>query len=158
MGSPPFYRGKDMYIYRCGYGSCEESDYAILSHEKKFTNSQIHEMIKAICVDLYQQFHTSSDREDSTGAVWSSFESRYDHCTFQDLWSGHGFPDDTRYNIPDELIKRYGFKRVKFEADIGYFGWASVDKDDWVSHVNEGTEDLRKRVIEVYGENTSERY
>jgi hypothetical protein len=148
-----------MYYYDIGYGTCEESSFVTLTHEKKVTQDDLHQMIKKICIELYQEFHTDSDQFTDDGEKWHSLEKMFDHCTFQDLWNTHRFPrDEDQVSIVDKLIKDYGFQRIKYEAEIAYFGWASLDKVDWTGHTDELTQDLQKAVIEVYGENTSERF
>jgi len=95
-----------MYIYNIGYDSYEETEYVQLYHKNKYKNKEFEEMImKAVVNVLSKQKIKKSEI-----------------ISFQDIFS----------DLIEELIKNFGFKKVKFDSKFNVFGWTNIlDKEDW---------------------------
>jgi len=108
-----------MYNYQIGYYSYEDSCYVGLSHEQKFTDAQMTEMISWAVVDKIQRSKDSPDKHYLHG--------------FQDFLNRYG------NDVIEFLVKTYGFTRITYEVVWDCFGWASVfDQSDWDGHDRDG--------------------
>ncbi len=95
-----------MYIYNVGYDTYEESEHVQLYHKNKFSNREFKEKVKTAVVNILNKTKIK-DKEKI------SFQSIFDE-------------------VIEELVKNFGFKEVKFDAEFGVFGWADIlDKEDW---------------------------
>lgn len=117
-----------MYFYNIGYCSYEDSYYAQLAHREKFSRERLKEMVFEVAADLllkdifrYSRWDTRLNREDKlVGVRYANFDYVLINA------------------ICRELIKRYNFEKVKFEATFYTFGWANIfDKDDWKEDIHD---------------------
>jgi len=109
-----------MYIYDISYGTCEESECVQLSHTKKFTNAQLVDMIADVALEMIRDDPEEYSRKD--------FEGKKRSITFQQMFIG----------LDDMLMKKFGFKSIKFQAKFDVFGWADMfDIEDWDTYRGE---------------------
>ncbi len=101
--------GDKVHIYSIGYGTYEESEYAQLYHEKKFTDAQLEKLVhKAVTKILRNML---KDKPDYIYEDGPSFEGIF-HSVCEEL----------------EIM---GFKKVEFDAKWRCFGWSSLCADNW---------------------------
>src|SRR3989338_4213899 len=99
-----------MHIYNIGYNTHEESANAQLLHEKKFSQQEFEGMIAKIVAGELK------DRKEP------------EEGTFQYIF----------FEVAQGLVKRFGFRKVKFDASFCPFGWASIlDEKDWKGDIGE---------------------
>lgn len=106
------------YLYNIGYDTYEESDHRQFWHTEKFTAEQIEEIIAEVLIPLLK------------GSKLEEWES-----SFQDFF----------YLLVEGLEKR-GFVPVKFEADVSYFGWSGLLRNNWEGQDDETNIRLRERI------------
>jgi len=110
------------YNYKIGYYSDEGSDCIELQHEKKFSDSELTEMIAEATIDTIKKMK----------------QTRYYTHSFQDIF------DDPRF--VQYLIEKFGFNLIEYESYWSVFGWASIfDKSDW----KESRDDLLNKITEA---------
>ena len=116
-----------MYRYKIGYGTCEESEFVELEHEKKFTEDDITQMIaETIEAEIKEGLFEEKDEE----GFYYDFAFNFNH-----VWNNAH--EDKK--LVDWLIENKGFVLVKYEVDWDAFGWASVlDKNDWKTYRQKG--------------------
>jgi len=111
-----------MYLYKVGYGTCEESHYVELMHEKKFTEAELAvEMEEALWVTI----EGVADGKDNIFIAddGPSFQYLIDSTLFVDA-----------------LVAK-GFTALQYEATWSAFGWASaMEEKGWKSYMSD--EDL----------------
>lgn len=88
-----------MYLYKIGYYSYEETDYAELKHEQSFSKSQITEMVAEAIIDIL----TRRTKDD------------YYH-SYQDFHE----------RVIKWLVEHKGFVEVEYDTVWSEFGWGSV--------------------------------
>jgi hypothetical protein len=105
-------RAKAQYIYNLGYHSYEESENYQLYHHKKFSKNDFEELVAKATADVIKNHLPKND----------------EHISFQDII----------FSVRSVLIRKLGFKEVKFAATFNVFGWPDIlDKKDWSSDRDE---------------------
>ena len=108
-----------MYVYRIGYGTCEESDYDYLIHKEKFSKEQLTSLIHDCVLDVLMEAKEKKKNSD--------MGSPYLH-SYQDI---HG-------EVVEKLIKKHGFEELRIEQSWDVFGWASIFiHGDWSGYREE---------------------
>lgn len=112
-------------VYTVGYSSYEESEYAYLTHERKFSEQEFKEII----------FKTAIE------AVHEMKKDKYSYL--------HSYQD-----IHDKVVKllceREGFKPIEITTAWSCFGWPSMfSKDDWAGQRSEAIDELTDKMIEA---------
>jgi hypothetical protein len=99
----------EMYFYKIGYHSYEESAFAELTHENKYTDEEIHNIVSNAVIRVLQEIVAKKKK-----------------CIFNSSYEGlHDL-------ITEDLIEMDGFKKVKYQSIWSCFGWASVtNEEDW---------------------------
>ena len=113
-----------MYLYKIGYGTYEENSYVELSHENKFTEEELTEMIASAIASLIVHIEP-----DENGQYYAH------QFKFDEFFNGiYRFDSKERKDIVEWLIEVKGFKRIEYDVTWQGFGWCSVlDKGDWAS-------------------------
>lgn len=120
----------EMHIYNIGYNSYEESEYVQLYHEKKFSQKEFENIVIEAVVSVLKKYKElkNSSVEDSR------LKSR---TTFQNML----------FSVIEMLVKKFGFKEVKFIGKFDVFGWADIlDENDWEDNRDEQLNKLTKSV------------
>ncbi len=113
--------GNKIYIYNIGYYSYEEIENVQLYHKKRFNKKEFENIITKATINLLKKHEIKKDK----------------YITFQDILD----------SIIEELIKNFGFKKVKFTAEFNVFGWANIlDEKDWKYDRNEQLNLLTKTI------------
>jgi len=108
-----------MEIYNIGYYTYEESDYAQLYHEKKFTKKELDEIIFKASLSVIKK-----------KMVLNHFIHNY---------------SDIHSDVISVLCDNYGFKEVEYDMSWTCFGWASIfDNKDWESDRDNNLKNLTK--------------
>ncbi len=95
-----------MNLYNLGYDTYEESEYIQLSHKHKYSDEEFKKIVRTATTNVITKLEIKEN----------------ERISFQDIIE----------DVAEELIKTFGFKRVKFDAEFSVFGWANIlDKDDW---------------------------
>lgn len=95
-----------MYLYNLSYDTYEESEYIQLSHKHKYSDKEFKKIVRTATNNIITKIKTKENKR----------------ISFQDIIE----------DVAEELIKNFGFKRVKFDAEFSIFGWADIlDKSDW---------------------------
>lgn len=115
-------KAKSQYFYDLGYYSYEENGACQLYHYKKFSQRDFEKFVALATSQAIKEHQPSNER-----------------ITFQDIL----------HSVEFLLIKKFGFKKVKFTAKFNTFGWADIlDEKDWGSdrdeQLNRLTEALKK--------------
>ena len=128
-----------MYIYNVGYGTCEESEFWQLLHEKKFTAKQLNKIIEDCILEVLVQI------ADPT--------SEYEHLrspSFQHIMNDRDRSDKYENRFL-KAMEDQGFQKIKFEQEWSVFGWASaLDKDDWKGHTDKDQKALTNRIYKQF--------
>jgi hypothetical protein len=112
-----------MYNYKVGYHSYEESNYIDLFHEKLFTKEQLEDIVNKVAVEVVREMRKTTD-------FISNFQDIVENTLFTQM-----------------LTEKYGFKELKYQQVLSYFGWGSIfHNDDWAD--NKGKEE-QKLVDEI---------
>ena len=126
-----------LYYYQIGYGSYEDSDDVMLSHEQKFTEKQFRDL----CFEAAPQAARNYVGHRKLKYIKKLLcrPRRRKEITFQDL-----FPF-----VAEQLIMHHGFKLVQSEQRFFMFGWPNImDPKHWEDQRDEDLDALRK-VIEA---------
>jgi hypothetical protein len=136
-----------MYFYEIGYGSYEESEYATYTHEKKFTPEQleklVHQAIKKAFWPVFNEMAKNSD-----GSVpWRFNKQKKEYLelclNFAALLNERNRDQDSTVTFFDRELVKLGFKRLKYDAEVVFFGWKSVLRKGWEKDVGPHQEKLR---------------
>lgn len=110
-----------MFIYNLGYHTYEESEYIQLYHNKKFNKKEFEKIVIKATITILKKYEIKST----------------EIVTFQDIL----------YDVVEELIKNFGFKKVKFSSEFNVFGWANIlNEKDWEYNRDEQLNKLTKAV------------
>lgn len=119
-----------MYVYNVGYHSYEESEYCQLYHEKKFNQKEFEDIVIEAAISVLKESEHVNNYKDY------KHEGRVT-ITFQDIF----------FSVVEVLVKKFGFKEVKFTSGFNVFGWADIlDPNDWKIDRCERLNKLTKRV------------
>lgn len=124
-----------MYTYKIGYTSCEESYYLELTHEQKFAEEELADMIADAMLPRYLEHlkyqEQRTKEHDPTTRDWVH------HAQLGSLMFGRGF---------EEALGKMGFKRIEYDRVLTIWGWTSVSK---TPHSIGGgdVEETEKRII-----------
>ena len=124
-----------MYIYNFGYGSYEDSVYYQLYHEEKYSEDEFREILhRATVYVLLRHLEEQEEHLDKGDEDLVYFSPRYENLV---------------RDIRDILISDFGFSKLKFEAEVYYFGWANIlTKGDWSREQNSNNEKLTEYLAE----------
>ena len=101
-----------MFVYVVGYGTCEESQYDYLVHEKGFFKEEFEAMIHECALKAIKEMKKAGDY----------------------LHSYQGIHDQ----VVEYLKEDFGFTDLKTIQEWTVFGWASMFKHgDWSSYRDE---------------------
>jgi hypothetical protein len=132
-----------MHIYKIGYHSCEESHYFEFSHEKLFSNQELKEIVFNCFYDIFPEEKKLCEEANQQSEKFAEDNKLIHNKTFdmkvslQELIENQNFPKE---------MKKYGFEVIKYDEEMSFFGWASVEEKDWTNH----TDDLTKEVQEFF--------
>jgi hypothetical protein len=127
-----------VYLYNIGYGTCEESSYKQYSHEKKFSEQELRDIVKECIIAVIEHY---AGRFGKGG---------YHETCFHVSDSGPQFDEIMNEPMFEELLIERGFNPSKFEARFDTFGWASaMDDTDWEGHTGEEDKKLQHEIAEV---------
>lgn len=158
-----------MYIYKVGYYSYEDSSYHELWHEREFTREQFEDMFiesvlqllttdRAKCSMLYdceeggiteddKEFYEKQIKEhyNKTGVTP---EEIFNYCKENCNLKYTNF-SNIHYETVDLMVEKFGFKKVKYTAELAVDGWGGIV--DMERHFGEDEEILDK-ISEKYWE------
>lgn len=115
-----------MNLYRMGYGTFEESDYAILSHDKSFSEEEFHGIVVKAITRVLEGVLSGTYSSECGDRNYVSLSKR--GVSYQAI---HEF-------VVKELVEHDGFEEVVYQAKWSVFGWPSLTSDkDWKSQRDE---------------------
>jgi hypothetical protein len=127
-----------MYYYKFGYTSHEDSDYEILSHEKKFTQNDIKQFFINACCEVYPEIynrwkkHRANSSKDNEGFI-------RDNIQFHTALSESKFW---------EYLKKEGFKSIDIEEGVTVWGWSSMSiQGDWGHVCDKVTIEIQNKIM-----------
>lgn len=123
-----------VYIYDIGYYTYEESGNWQLVSKKKYTKEELSDVISDVfkIVNDLGGYNLESYEKSKGGKLYKP----KDGYQVEQL-----FPSVIKY-----LVDFYEFELLEFENDYNIFGWASVEKNDWV-HDSKELNLIRKKII-----------
>lgn len=127
----------EMFAYKVGYGSYEESRFAELLHKSKYSDEEIHKIVIKCIIKVLDD--VVSGKHD----VYISDE-------------GISY-DDIHEHVIDEM-RQFGFEEIRYQSEWTCFGWASItNSDSWKRErgktldrvVSEIPEELKQRIMSM---------
>ena len=125
-----------MYIYELGFGSCEESRYWQLYHEKQYSEKQFDRIVLECLKETIRKL-ADAKRIRHVDRVWMDKD-------------GPNFSELLNSKVFRNAILARGFTLVKFEAGCYMFGWASaIKKGDWKEYSSERTQRFQRSLVRM---------
>jgi len=110
-------------LYNIGYGTHEESESTQMLHKRKFSKSELRDIVAKATIEAAKEYFESEFGSD-------------EHLSFQQI-----------YDSVIKQMKKMGFKEAKFEAEFSIFGWPNLlDEKDWEGQRDENLDFLTKKL------------